>query len=69
MNKVQLNETDWQLGYDAGQRRDPNRPPRDADGLSWSSGYIEGKAAPMVPGAGTGAQEDPNPEPTGPRMR
>jgi hypothetical protein len=56
---INLKEKDWAAGYDAGRRREPNRPPQGADGLSWHSGYIEGKAQPWDP---AGSQGDVDPD-------
>jgi hypothetical protein len=44
VNKCELIDADWQAGFDAGQAGKPNRCPQGIDGLSWSSGYIEGRA-------------------------
>jgi len=44
MSECELIAEDWQRGYEAGQAGKPNRCPQGADGLSWNSGYIEGKA-------------------------
>jgi hypothetical protein len=65
VEKMELVAVDWQAGYDAGQARKPNRPPQGVDGLSWTSGYIEGKAQPWDPGAG---EQDLDPD-HGPGMR
>ncbi|MDD4274266.1 MAG: hypothetical protein PHG14_11130 [Desulfobacter postgatei] len=43
--RCSISTQDWQAGFNAGQQGRPNQPPQGADGLSWSSGYIEGKAA------------------------
>lgn len=59
---MSLNKEDWQAGYDAGRRRERNQPPAGVEVLSWSSGYIEGKAAPAAP-----APPDTEPDPEGPR--
>jgi hypothetical protein len=63
---INLKEKDWAAGYDAGRRREPNQPPAGADGLSWHSGYIEGKAAPRDPGTGSQGGGD-HIESSGPR--
>lgn len=44
MGKVVLEKKSWEAGYDAGCRRDSSNPPEGVEVLSWSSGYIEGKA-------------------------
>ena len=41
---VTITETDWDLGFQAGQDGESSVAPQGADGLSWYSGYIEGKA-------------------------
>lgn len=42
---VDLDSRSWQAGYDAGFQGLPGWPvPAGLDGLSWSSGYIEGEA-------------------------
>ena len=41
---VTLTDEDWQSGYDAGMEGEEPYAPSDVDGLSWYSGYIEGKA-------------------------
>jgi hypothetical protein len=45
MSKVKQDQKDWQKGYDAGVAGKPGAVPRGVDGLSWTSGYVEGKAA------------------------
>jgi hypothetical protein len=41
---VTITNDDWDLGYQAGLDGEDSLAPSDADGLSWYSGYIEGKA-------------------------
>jgi hypothetical protein len=41
--KLTIDPKSWQKGYDDGQAGKPNRK-GDADGYSYASGYIEGKA-------------------------
>lgn len=72
MNGLGLIEKDWQAGFDAGQAGKPNRCPQGTDGLSWSSGYIEGKArgragASLKDAAGV-ADEINDPDDRGPGM-
>jgi hypothetical protein len=43
MGKVTQNQKDWQAGYDAGKTGKPGHAPKGVDGLSWMSGYVEGK--------------------------
>ncbi len=45
MFKCSINKTDWEAGFQAGQKGKPNTPPPDVDGMAWSSGYVEGSAA------------------------
>ncbi len=59
MGKVTQNQKDWQAGYDAGVSGKPGHAPKGGenpnqlgfsttvlvDGLSWTSGYVEGRAA------------------------
>ncbi|NPD75305.1 hypothetical protein [Oceanispirochaeta sp. M1] len=42
---VTITNDDWDLGFKAGKESAPSKAPSDADGMSWYSGYIEGKAA------------------------
>jgi len=53
MNELKLTEEDWQAGFDAGRRREPDTPPQGVEVMSWISGYIEGKAQPWNPAAGS----------------
>lgn len=46
--RVHLKKEDWKAGYLSGQRRQSSTPPEGVEVLSWSSGYIEGKAAPVL---------------------
>ena len=39
-----MNKEVWQSGYDAGHSGESSVPPKNVDGLAWSSGYIEGSA-------------------------
>jgi hypothetical protein len=41
---VWIDSISWNLGFEAGKCGSPNTPPKDADELSFFSGYIEGKA-------------------------
>ena len=41
---VWVEDKAWQAGFDAGLAKQPNACPDGLDGLSWISGYIEGKA-------------------------
>jgi len=41
--KVQIDRMSWQKGYNDGKAGKPNRK-GNADGYSYNSGYIEGKA-------------------------
>ncbi|EIM63237.1 hypothetical protein [Desulfobacter postgatei] len=43
--RYRINQTDWIAGYNTGEAGQPDKSPVNVDGLSWSSGYIEGKAA------------------------
>lgn len=42
---VWIHQDSWKAGHDAGRARKPATVPAGFDGLSWFSGYIEGKAS------------------------
>jgi hypothetical protein len=42
--KVSLERKDWKAGYEAGKAGKPGHASKGVDGLSWLSGYIEGKS-------------------------
>jgi hypothetical protein len=44
MFKCTLKNKDWKKGHDAALAGKPGHAPKGVDGLSWMSGYLEGKA-------------------------
>lgn len=42
--QVRLDSKAWEAGFRAGEKGLASTPPQGLDGLSWISGYIEGKA-------------------------
>ena len=48
MVKVNQDKESWEAGYDAGRCRESSTPPEGVEVLGWYSGYIEGKADPII---------------------